>query len=40
MGAISNPEKDILDLQTSHLKNIKTYRIDVLFAPSLVEYPY
>ena len=38
MDSISNPEKDYLNLHTSHIKDTKTYRIVVSFAPSLVEY--
>ena len=38
LNSISNLEKDILDLHTSHLEDMKTYRIDVPSTPSLVEY--
>ena len=39
MASISNQEKDTLDLHTSHIKDMKTYKNDVPFAPSLAGYP-
>ena len=38
LDSISNLEGDIIDLHTSHLNNMKTYRIDVPSTPSFIEY--
>ena len=39
LDPISNLEKDILELHTSHLKYMKTYKNGVPSTPSLVGYP-
>ena len=39
LDSIPNPYKDTLDLNTSHIKDMNTYKNDVPSAPSLVEYP-
>ena len=39
LDSTSNREMDILDSQTSHLKDMKPYRTDVPFSLSSTEYP-
>ena len=40
LDSTSNRERDIINLHTSHLKDIYPYRIEVPFSLSSTKYPY